>query len=163
MTGKLFVAIVALCTFASCKNNAKKALDFSNAMVARETAITPVITACEARVKQAYEAQDFAKIGEEGKNMEAQVQKTIDELRQIPAPDVKGAEQFKNIYLDYFGFIKSMYTAYKNYGNAASEEDRQKGLEEIRKIVDTKQAVLTKTRAAQETFAKENGFKLDGK
>ena len=57
-----------------------------------------------------------------------------------------------------------MYTAYKNYGNAASEEDRQKGLEEIRKIVDTKQAVLTtKPGRRRRLLPKRTAFKLDGK
>ena len=59
------------------------------------------------------EAQDFENRGRR-EEYGSPGAKTIDELRQIPAPDVKGAEQFKNIYLDYFRvYQKHVYSIQK--------------------------------------------------
>ena len=54
-----------------------------------------------------------------------------------------------------------MYTNYKEFGRAATEEERQEKLKEIQRIAGEKQDVLTEMQGAQRKFAEANNFKLE--
>jgi hypothetical protein len=150
-----------LLSIVACNSNARKARDFSNAIVEKETSLTTVITACEERVGKYYQAQQYDKIADEGRHMEELLQNKIDEIRAMPAPDAKGAERFKSSYIDYFKFIQSLYTKYKDFGMAETDEKRQEIFQEIQNSTGRKTEVVNDLRKAQQDFAEANGAKVE--
>ncbi len=93
--------------------------------------------------------------------MEALVQKTIDEIKNIPVPDAKEADGFKKSTLRYFDYMKSLYTTYKNLGLAQTDEDRQEEVTRLQKLVGEKQSAINEMQAAQKKFADANGFRIE--
>lgn len=92
--------------------------------------------------------------------MENQVQKKIDEINAIPLPKAKEADNFKAAMLSYFTFIKSLFTGYKNYGLAKTDEERQQIAIDQQKLVAEKQSVINEIQRVQKNYAEANGFKV---
>jgi hypothetical protein len=63
----------------------------------------------------------------------------------------------------YFAFIKSLFTNYKEYGQADTDEKRLEKTQQIQKTVSEKQDVLNEMQAAQRKFAMDNNFRLEKK
>ena len=162
MLKKLIIIATLVAGMTSCKSNSKTARDYNNEIIAKENNLEPEVTATESNVKRYYEAAQYDSIAAAGERMENLVQKTIDEIKSLSAPKVKGAADFKAAMIRYFAFIKSLYTGYKEFGQA-TEEKRQEKLQEIQKIVGEKQDILTEMQGAQRKFAEANNFKLERK
>ena len=74
---------------------------------------------------------------------------------------MKEADNFKRAMLKYFQYIKSLYTNYKNWGNAETVEERDVIVLAIQKLVRDKEKVITEMQGAQRKYADVNGFKLE--
>lgn len=163
MLKKLIIITTLVAGMAACKSNSKAARDYNNNIIAQESILEPEITATETNVKKYYEAGEYDNVTAAGERMESLVQKSIDKINDIPVPKAKGADSFKSSMIRYFKFIKSLYTQYKEFGRAGTDEQRQEKLQEIQKIVGEKQDILTEMQGAQRKFAKDNNFELEKK
>jgi hypothetical protein len=163
MLKKLIIIATLVAGTAACKSNSKTARDYNNDIIAQENILEPEVTATESNVKRYYEAQQYDSVAAAGERMEGLVQKSIDDIKALPVPKAKGAADFKAAMIKYFVFIKSLYTGYKEFGLADSDEKRQEKLQEIQKIVSEKQDVLTEMQGAQRKFAMDNNFRLERK
>lgn len=148
----LFTGLVA------CKS--KSAFNYSEAITAKDKSLEIDVKATEDKVSKYGAAQQFDSVAIAGENMEKIVQQKIDEINALPVPKAKGAEEFKAAALTYFKFIKSLYTGYKNAGNAKTDEERQAIVTELQQIVGEKQKILSDMQAAQRKYAEANGFKV---
>jgi len=155
---KIIIAFALAIMVLSCKQ--KSALSFNQAIIAKEKEITPAIEAAEASVGAYYKAGKFDSVAAIGERMERLVQKTIDEIKVIKAPDRKEAEEFKIAFLEAFAYGKDIYTVYKKIGKATTAEDRQKQLLELDQVMKNKEEAVKDMQAAQKRFAAANGFKL---
>ncbi len=95
--------------------------------------------------------------------MEKLVDAKLKEVKDEPAPDAKEADNFKEACIKYFGYIKSMYTGYKNYGSAKTAEDRATEMAKLQEIVAGKTAAIADMQRVQRKYADANGFKLESK
>ena len=163
MLKKLIIITTLVTGMAACKSDSKSARNYNNDIIAKENSLTPEVTVTESNVKKYYDAGEYDSLAAAGENMESLVQRSIDEINAMPVPKAKEADNFKTSMIRYFTFIKSLYTTYKEFGRAGTDEKRQEKLQEIQKIVSQKQDILTEMQGAQRKFAEANNFKLEKK
>lgn len=159
MFRKIFFAAAVVAFLASC--NSRTAYKYNQDFVAKEKALTPDIVKTETAVGKFAQAQQWDSVAAISDKMENEVEEQITEIKKTPAPDAKGGEKFKAAALDYFGYMRSMYTSYKDVGNAKTDEERMIELKKMQDIVAQKEAVSARIRAAQEEYARENNFKIE--
>jgi len=159
MLKKLTVAALLLISIASCKS--KAAFNYSEDFVKKEKSLMGDITSTEDKVKRYVEAEQFDSIAIAGEKMEKLVDDKIQEIKKDPVPDVKDGGDFKEACLKYFGFIKNMYTNYKEFGLAPTADERQVVMNKIVELANGKQAAMDAMQTAQKKFADANGFKIE--
>lgn len=159
MLKKLLLVAVLFTSLLGCKS--KSAYNYSQDIVAKERSLTPDIEATERKVTNYVTYQQYDSIVVAAETMEKLVQKKIDEINAMKVPSAKKAAEFKAATLKYFGYIKSIYTTYKQLGMAQTDEKRQEVVEELQKIVDQKQTVISDMQTAQRAYADANGFKVE--
>ncbi len=160
MFKKLIIAAVLFTGLMSC-GKSKSGFKYSQDIVAKERSLQPDINATESKVKEFAMNNQYDSIGVAGAHMEEVVQKKIDEINKMPLPNAKGASEFKAAVLRYFDYIKSMYSAYKQLGKAETDEARTAELENIQKLANDKNEVITDMQKAQRKYADDNGFKIE--
>ena len=159
MLKKIIFAAIVLISFASCKS--KAAFNYSQDFVTREQGLIKDIDITESNVKNFLAAEQYDSIAAAGERMEKLVDVQLREIKDKPAPDVKEGDNFKEACVSYFSFIKSMYTGYKDFGNAKTPEARQEQLTKVQEITGHKQAEVDNIRSVQKKYADANGFKLE--
>lgn len=156
------IAALAL-GLAACNSRAKSAVKYNNDIIAMENSLQPDVETTENKVAKYFDAAQYDSIAVAGGHMEGIVQKKIDEIGAMPMPDAKEVNSFKAAVIEYFKFIKSLYTDYKEYGMAGTEEKRMQIAQDIQKLINRKQEALDDLQSAQRKFASANGFKLEKK
>jgi phospholipase/lecithinase/hemolysin len=163
MLKKLIIFIAIITGFAACNPRGKSAANYNNSIIEKENSLQPDVEATENNVAKYFNAANYDSIAVAGERMEGIVQKKIDEINAMPTPDAKNIGSFKAAVIEYFRFIKSLYTDYKEYGLADTEEKRMQVALDIQKIVNRKQEALDDLQSAQRKFAEANGFRLQKK
>ncbi len=158
MLKNFLIAVMVLSFFSSCKSNS--AFKYNQDFAAREKGLIPDITTTETNVARYITAQQFDSVAVAGEKMESLVNNQLTEIKKENAPDAKGGEAFKTAGIKYFEYLKDMYTSYKNYGAAKSDEDRNAELLKLQQLVAKKGAVVEDIKQAQTTFAAANNFKI---
>lgn len=158
MFKQFFLATLIITGMAGCKS--KSAFNYSEDILAIEKSLMPDIQETEKNIAEFVTAGEYDKIADAGTKMEGLVQKKIDQLESMKAPKVKEAGNFKEASLRYFKFIKKMYTGYKNWGNAGTDEEREEELNNLRDMLEDKQEVVDDMQKAQRKYADANGFKI---
>ena len=158
MIKHLFLIVVLFTGLVACKS--KSAYNYSQNLVALEKSLSLIINPAEEKMGAYVAAEQFDSIAIAGTDLENQVQKKIDEINAIPIPKAKEADNFKAAMLRYFTFIKSLYTGYKNYGMAKTDEERQQIAIDQQKLVAEKPAVINEIQRVQKNYAEANGFKV---
>lgn len=160
MKYKLFIAALLLVVLASC--NSKTAYKYSQEIVKLERSMMSDIEQTERKVEQFATVQDYDSIVAVSDRMEKIVDGKLQEVITKPAPKVKEAENFKQASIRYFTYLKSIYTSYKKFGLAQSDEARQREMENLQELVAGKTAALNDMQTNQKKFADANGFKVEG-
>lgn len=75
-------------------------------------------------------------------------------------PNVDGADNFRKGALDYFGFMKSVYTSYKKLGAAETDEAREEEYDRFEVILKRRSEVVEDFQQQQKAFAKANNFQV---
>ena len=158
MSGKLLIAVLIIAGLTGCKS--KSAFKYNEDILAKEKSLMPDIQETEENVGRYVAADQFDSIALAGERMEGIVQKKIEEIEKMAVPKAKEAANFKDATLNYFRFIKKMYTSYKDWGNAATEEEREEELSKIREFLEGKQKAIDEMQKVQKKFAAANGFKV---
>ena len=161
MFKKIFFAAIFLVSLAACKS--KSAFNYSQDFVKKERNLSPDMASTEEKVKGYVAKDEFDSIGYAGELMEKLVDVKLKEIKDQAAPDAKEGENFKEAGIKYFSYIKSIYTAYKDYGYAKTPEAKEEEMTKLRAIVDKKADAIEEMQKAQKKYADANGFKLEDK
>lgn len=151
----LFTAF-SLFILAGC--NSKKAFNFSEEIVKKEQSLKPVIEKAQADVAAANASGDYAKIAAVGKDMEKQMDERITEIKGMSVSGMKKGEELKAAAVEYFEFMKSVYTTYKKYGEATTDEARETERAKVIELSNGKMDEVQKIQSVQKDFASANGF-----
>jgi len=125
-----------------------------------EESISEPLLKAEAEIKARSDKNNFAGIAASAKVMEDTLDVKIKALKNIPAVG-NGAEDFKTMAVRYFEYIKSIYTAYKDIGEAKDEEQREGAVKKMADLINAQEDIMTNLNNAQIKFAADNGFSLD--
>jgi esterase/lipase len=158
MFKKFLIAILFVAGITGC--NSKSAYNYSEKIVAMEKSLLPDIEKTESSVEKFVKAEQYDSIAAAGARMEGLVEKKIKEIESMSVPKAKEAASFKEATLNYFKYIKKMYTGYKEWGNAATDEEREEKLSEIMEFLEGKQKAIDDMQKVQRKFADANGFKV---
>lgn len=159
MRKNIFLLALLFTGLVACKS--KSAFNYSQDIVAKERSLTVDINATEDKVEKFATAQQFDSVAAVSEAMEKKVQTKIDEIMAMKVPSAKEADNFRDAALKYFKYIKSIYTAYKNVGNAPTAEERSKLAEEMQEVAAKKEEVVADMQKAQRKYAEANGFKIE--
>ncbi len=158
MLKQLLFAAMILAVLSSCSSNA--AFKYNQDFAAKEKLLIPNITSTETNVARYIVARQFDSVAVAGEKMEGLVDEQLNKIKKENAPDAKGGEEFKTAGIKYFQFLKDMYTSYKNYGGAKTEEGRNEELSKMQELVAKKSTVIQDIKNAQITFASANNFRV---
>jgi len=158
MSKFMMIALSAIVLLSGCQS--KSAFKFSEDIVAKEQSLVKDIEKTEDQVEMFISNQEFDSMAIVSERMEKLVDEKLEEVKAMKAPDVKEAENFKAAAIKYFAFMKSMYTSYKKYGLAESQEERDEELEEMQDILANKNKAISDMQMAQRKYAEANGFKI---
>lgn len=159
MNSKIIVAGLLLLLLTGCKS--KSAFNYSEDMIKKERSLVPHIEATEDKVGKFAAKEQFDSVAAVAANMENMIQEKINEVKSTTPPKVKQADNFKIAMLKYFEYIKSLYTSYKNWGNAETAEERDEIVLAMQELVKDKEKVIKEMQAAQRKYADANGFRLE--
>lgn len=157
---KFILIAILVASIAACKSGSNAAFRYNEYIVEKDNSLQAEEQVIEDKVGIFYNERNYDSIAVAGEHMEEVMQKAIDEIIAKPVPEAKGVEEFKAAVLKYFTFRKGIYTVYKEYGQAATDEKRAE-IENIRnELVDRRDAVTNDMQDAQQAFSKTNGFKM---
>ena len=141
-----------------CKS--KTAKDYNDLIVKRQKNLSESITENEPKLRSYFAAYEYDSIASVSGRMIAKIDSLTRDIRNKPAPKVTQGENFKKAALNYFDYMKTLYTAYKNYGSQTTPEGRIVGREVIARVTTEEDLMIAQLREAQRIFAKDNGFKI---
>jgi len=136
-------------------------LQFSERIVSAEMELAEPLAKAEQSIRRQADSNSYEAMSRTAEHAEKLVQKKIDEIKKLSASEFKGGNEFKRSALDYFGYVKSIYTTYKNIGNANNEDVRLAHSKQMDTILASQQNMITLMQAAQDKFAVENGFQVE--
>lgn len=159
MKFRTIFTIAAICFFAiGCKS--KIALDYNDMVVKNQQSLASSMDQTEPQLKDYFANHEYDSIAAVSSRMEAKIDSIIRNIQKKPVPKVKQGENFKKVALNYFEYMKTIYTSYKNYGNESTPEGRIIGLAVISRVTNQEDQVIADMQQAQRIFAKDNGFKI---
>lgn len=159
MLKRILLSVLIVGMLASC--NSRTALQYNEGIVKKEKALEPEIEKTENNVERYVNQGQFDSIGVAGERMEKLVDDALKKIVDEPAPDVERGTEFKSSVVVYFKYLKSIYTSYKKFGYAPTDEERERERTNMLAIIGNKQTVIKDMTDAQTRFAKANGFKME--
>ncbi len=158
MFKKLFFAATVVLFLVACKSN--EAFEINQEIAKKEKALEADIKRTEDAVGRFILAGEYDSMAAVSTQMVKIIDNTLEEIKEMKWSGVKEGDSFKSETLRYFGFMKSLYAGYVEYGNAGTDEARDEKMDEIKKIVEQRMEVAGDMQRAQRSFAEANGFKL---
>lgn len=157
----LLLSIFLLSCTSTKKENAETPMQFSEKIVNAEIQLSEPLAKAEQNIRAQADSADYEGMGKTAAGAEKLVQEKIDEIEKLSVSDFKGGEDFQKSAINYFEYIKSIYTTYKNIGEAENEGVRLAQTRQMDTILATQKNVITMMQAAQDKFAIENGFQVE--
>lgn len=156
---KTVFTIAVICFFAiGCKS--KMAVDYNNLIAKDQQILDKSMEQTEPQLKNYFANYEYDSIASVSSRMEAKIDSIVRDIQKRPAPKVKQGENFKKAALNYFDYMKTIYTSYKNYGSESTPEGRIIGLAVISRVTGSEDKAIADMQQAQRIFAKDNGFKI---
>lgn len=146
----MYPLLLTAVLFTAC--NAVSVSTFNDAILEKENALVPQIEATEESVGKFAEESKFDSIAAVSGRMESAVAQTISEIEKMELPSAEGAEDFKKASVEYFQYLKSIYTAYKKLGLAKTDEERASEVKQVQAIAQKKNTVLLKMRGRKRSL-----------
>jgi hypothetical protein len=146
--------------FTSCNYNT--AFKYSQNIVKMEDSLVPYLQKTELDLSRFMASNTYDSITIVAEEMESRISKTTENIKNIPAPDAKGGKEFKEACVDYFEFLKNVYTSYKDFGMQTTDEGRNEVRNKWAGFGKEKDRVMSNMQSAQKKFAEDNGFSRKG-
>jgi hypothetical protein len=155
---KTLLVIATIIWLCGCKS--RLAMDYNNMIVKKQKELSESMDRTEPILKKYFTSFQYDSITSLSGKMEIKIDSIIRDVQNKPAPDAKQGENFKKATLQYFDYMKSIYTSYKNYGLQTTPEGRQIQQEIMSKLISREDKMIADMQKAQKVFAKDNGFKI---
>lgn len=155
-----YTSILFSCT-STKKEDTQTPMQFSEKIVNMELELGQPLASAEKSIITKLDSSDYENAGKIAAEAEKLVDEKIKSIEKINAKGFTGGEEFKTTAINYFEYVKSIYTNYKNIGTAGSEGARLAEVRRMDTIRANQERVITMMQAAQDKFATDNGFQVD--
>lgn len=155
----LFVLLLTGILVTSCNTNSS-AYKFSETIVGKEKSLEYEIGHTEQKVKDYISEGHYDSMAIISERMGKLVGDKLNEIKAMDPPNAKYAADFKKDAVDYFAFMKSVYTSYVKYAKAGTEDLRDEEMTHLQEIIGKKGEVVRNMQQSQKRFAEANGFKV---
>jgi len=156
----LFIpAFCLLVTLVSCTS--KTAFEYSEAIVRMENELSADIAKADLKVAEYLDAEKRDSAILMSQQMELLVESKLKEVQLLEAPRVKEGNNFKKAAVRYFTYIKRIYSSFKNFTMAPTEEQKEIERQRLARIIKDKKEATEAMQEAQKKFAMANGFKIE--
>ncbi len=152
----IFAFILQLC---SCKT--KTAFEYNQQIVKIETDLSAAIAKADKKISKflAEGKNDSAELMSQ--EMEMQADRRLKEVQNLEVPDVEEAGNFKKEAVRYFSYLKSIYSTFKKFSMAKTNDEKEKERLKLVRIVNDKEEATTALQRAQQKFATANNFRIE--
>ena len=160
---KLLSIILILVLFCSCKlrvESRKEAINFFETIGNKEKELEPDIIETNAKIKTFSEAGQLDSMALVSERMEFLLNNQLEEIKRLKVPDLKYADKFKNESINYYAYLKKVYTYYIRVAKAETDIAREKEIKDLEEIISKKEDVSRRLQDSQKKFADANEFKL---
>ncbi|HEY2720530.1 MAG TPA: hypothetical protein VGI82_02315 [Chitinophagaceae bacterium] len=159
MKFRAIYTIAAVCMLtAGCKS--KIAIDYNDMIAGKQKDLGKSMDEAEPNLKNYFASYQYDSIAAVSSRMETQIDSIIAQINRKPAPNVTQAVNFKKAALQYFDYMKSIYTSYKDYGLQTTPQGRQVQQQIMSMVLSQEDKEIADMQQAQKIFAKDNGFKI---
>src|SRR5215813_1604314 len=111
MKFKTLFTIATICCFTiGCKS--KIAKDYNDMIVKKQKSLAESIDENEPRLRNYFSSYEYDSIASISDRMEAKIDSIIQTIKNKPAPKATQGENFKKAALNYFDYMKTLYTTY---------------------------------------------------
>ncbi|SDE08672.1 hypothetical protein [Niabella drilacis] len=156
-----------LCTavlllLAACKGKiTMTAKQYSDEIAQLEQSLAEPIRETENAIKRYADSADYKNVSVAAGKMETLIQQKIDQIEKVDVSTFTGGEDFKTVAVRYFEYFKSLYTAYREIGDAPDEAARITASNRMNQVLVAQEEVILRLQDTQVRFAAENGFMLE--
>jgi len=150
---------VFIVSLVACKS--RQAREFNDEIVHKYASLLPEVNAAEGKIMQYINNGNYDSVVVVAEKMEQLADDKIIEVQNLSLPDVNGAATFRNSFVTFFEYIKSIYSNYKSYGQANPGKDREAASKIVLAILRNKDTVVNSMQKIQKAFAESNGFKIE--
>jgi hypothetical protein len=151
---------VFLLTFLfSCKS--KTPYDYNQQIVQMEAELSAAIAKADKKVSKFLESQQNDSAIIVTKQMEELADSKLKEVQRLKAPNVEEGDNFKKEAVRYFSYLKSIYTSFKRFSMATTDEAKETERRSLVRIVNEKEEATKALQAAQQKFAAANNFRIE--
>ncbi|ANH84005.1 hypothetical protein A8C56_16005 [Niabella ginsenosidivorans] len=134
------------------------AKQYSDEVLRMQQSLAEPIRQAENEIKAFGDSANYSGMAGAAGKMESLIQGKIDTLNKIDAASFQGGADFKTVVIRYFEYLKSVYSSYKEIGNAANGVERLKATDDMYQKLSAQQDVEERMRTSQTRFAALNGF-----
>jgi|GEM_PF-694187 len=154
--------MVVLFFLTACKDKiSMSAKQYSDEIARLEQSLAEPIRQTENAIKVYADSADYKDVSLAAQKMETLIQEKIDKIEKIDVTGFTGGEDFKTVAVRYFEYFKSLYTAYREIGDAPDEATRITASNRMNQILTAQEEVILRLQDTQVRFAAENGFMLE--
>lgn len=167
MKQSVLVIFSGIMLLLSCKSETKEQpaitpQQFNETLVNIEETMAEPILKTEAEIKVRGDRGDNAALIQSATAMEDTVDAKIAAVKELPAIG-KGAEDLKTATERYFEYIKSIYTTYREAGEAKTDEEKKAAAEKMNKIISAQPEVMATLKAVQDKYVADNQINTNPK
>ena len=152
------VALMLLAIVTGCKS--KTAFDYSEKIVKLERDLGPDIAKADEQMAKYLETQTFDSVISISTRMERMVDSKLEIIKNTQPPAVAEADNFKKAAIRFFSYMKSMYTAYKDFASQTEGEGKEKARQQLVSLAGQGEDEVKNMQLAQRKYAKANNFKI---
>ena len=156
---KITFSALILVFFLSCKSTA--AYEYSQRIVKMETDLSAEIAVADKKISKFLEAEQNDSAIIIAQLMEELANTKLKEVRKLDAPNVQEADNFKKEAVRYFSYLKNIYTSFKRFTMATTDDVKEAERLRLLRIVNEKEDATQALQAAQQKFAAANNFRIE--
>ena len=139
----------------------KSAFDYSQRIVQMETEFSSAISVADEKVGDFLDKNQQDSAISITRHMEELADSKLKEIQQLEAPNVEEGENFKKAAVQYFVYLKAVYSSFNKFTMATSEEEKEDERQKLARMVGQKEQITKELQQAQQKFAKANNFKIE--
>lgn len=139
----------------------QSAFDYSQRIVQLDTELSSAIAIADEKVGTFLDNNQVDSAIQVSQHMEDLADSKLKEIQKMEVPDVEEGENFKKAAVQYFVYLKAVYSSFNRFTMASNDGEKENERQKLARMVGQKGQVTKEFQAAQQKFAKANNFRIE--